>query len=625
MNTALSWIKAYVPQLECTDQEYCDAMTLSGTKVEGFERRDKNLEKIVVGQILSIERHPDADKLIVCQVDIGGETIQIVTGAPNVKVGDKVPVVLDGGKVAGGHDGGPLPEEGIKIKAGKLRGVPSNGMMCSIEELGSDRNMYPEAPEEGIYLFERSPEAGSPEETAHEKPAPTENPTENLAQTAVQTAAQTAAQGQQEPVQVGADAVELLGLHDTVFEYEITSNRVDCYSVLGVAREAAATFRKPFVPPVVKETGNGEDVHDYISVEVHDPDLCPRYCARVCKNIKIGPSPKWMQRRLAASGIRPINNLVDITNYVMEEYGQPMHAFDLDTIAGHKIIVRRAKDGDEFQTLDGQMRKLDSEVLMICDAEKEVAIGGIMGGENSKITDKVQTVLFEAAIFNGPNIRKSAKRIGLRTDSSGKFEKGLEPHNALDAINRACQLIEELGCGEVVGGVVDVAQPMTEVAAGGKTGRKLLPFQPEKYNNLLGTDIPEADMLEMFARLEIEAVKEADGSTWLVIPYFRQDLNCDADMAEEVARFYGYDKIPTTLPSGEATAGKLSYKLRIEQKARDIAEYCGFSQGMSYSFESPRVFDKLLIPEGDELRRTVTISNPLLGDFCSTILPISIP
>ena len=391
MNTALSWIKAYVPELECTDQEYCDAMTLSGTKVEGYERRDKNLEKIIVGQIVSIEKHPDAEKLIVCQVNIGTETVQIVTGAHNVKVGDKVPVVLDGGKVAGGHDGGPLPEEGIRIKAGKLRGVPSNGMMCSIEELGSDRNMYPEAPEEGIYIFGEDAETGS-------------------------------------------DAVELLGLHDTVFEYEITSNRVDCYSVLGVAREAAATFRKPFVPPVVKETGNGEDVHDYISVEVRDPDLCPRYCARVCKNIKIGPSPEWMQRRLAASGIRPINNLVDITNYVMEEYGQPMHAFDLDTIAGHRIIVRRAKDGDEFQTLDGQVRKLDSEVLMICDAEKEVAIGGIMGGENSKITDSVKTVLFEAAIFNGPNVRKSSKRIGLRTDSSGKFEKGLEPHNAEDAI-----------------------------------------------------------------------------------------------------------------------------------------------------------------------------------------------
>ncbi len=392
MNTALSWIKAYVPGLECTDQEYCDAMTLSGTKVEGYERRDRNLEKIVVGQISSIEGHPDADKLIVCQVNIGTDTIQIVTGAHNVKVGDKVPVVLDGGKVAGGHDGGPLPEEGIRIKAGKLRGVPSQGMMCSIEELGADRSMYPEAPEEGIYIFE-------------------------------------------EDAQVGADAVELLGLHDTVFEYEITSNRVDCYSVLGIAREAAATFRKPFVPPLVNVTGNQEDVHDYVSVEVQDPELCPRYCARVCKNIKLGPSPEWMRKRLAASGIRPINNLVDITNYVMEEYGQPMHAFDLDTIAGHRIVVRRAKEGDRFQTLDGQLRTLDSQVLMICDGEKEVAVAGIMGGENSKITENVHTVLLESAVFNGPNVRKSSKRIGLRTDSSGKFEKGLEPHNAEDAIS----------------------------------------------------------------------------------------------------------------------------------------------------------------------------------------------
>ncbi len=564
MNTALSWIKAYVPELECTDQEYCDAMTLSGTKVEGYERRDKNLEKIVVGEILSIEKHPDAEKLIICQVNVGTETIQIVTGAHNVKVGDKVPVVLDGGRVAGGHDGGPLPEEGIKIKAGKLRGIPSNGMMCSIEELGSDRNMYPEAPEEGIYIF--------PENT-----------------------------------ETGADAVALLGLHDTVFEYEITSNRVDCYSVLGIAREAAATFRKPFVPPVVKETGNGENIKDYISVEVQAPDLCPRYCARVCKNIRIAPSPEWMQRRLAASGIRPINNLVDITNYVMEEYGQPMHAFDLDTIAGRKIIVRRAQDGEEFQTLDGQIRKLDRDVLMICDAEKEIAIAGIMGGENSKITDQVHTVLFESAVFNGPSIRKSAKRIGLRTDSSGKFEKGLEPHNAEAAVNRACQLIEELGCGEVVGGMADAAQPMAEA--------KTLSFKPEKYNSLLGTEIPEADMLDMFRYLEIESMKGEDGSVSLKIPYFRQDLNCDADIAEEVARFYGYDKIPTTLPAGEATAGKLSYKLRIEQKARDIAEYCGFSQGMSYSFESPKVFDRLLISGEDNLRQAVTISNPLGEDF----------
>ncbi len=561
MNTALSWIKAYVPELECTDQEYCDAMTLTGTKVEGYERLDRNLEKIVIGQIEKIEKHPDADKLIICQVNIGTEVIQIVTGAPNVREGDKIPVVLDGGKVAGGHEGGPMPEEGITIKAGKLRGVESNGMMCSIEELGSDRNMYPEAPEYGIYIFP--------------KDAP-----------------------------VGADAVEALGMRDTVFEYEITSNRVDCYSVLGIAREAAATFRKPFVPPVVEVKENGEDVNDYVSVEVQDPDLCSRYCARVCTNIKIAPSPEWMQRRLRASGIRPINNLVDITNYVMEEYGQPMHAFDLDTIAGHKIIVRRAKDGDEFETLDEQIRKLDKDVLMICDAEKEIGIAGIMGGQNSKITDDVKTVLFEAATFNGPNIRKSAKRIGLRTDASGKFEKGLDPHTAICAINRACQLIEELGCGEVVGGVVDVCQPMKEEVK--------VKFQPDKINCLLGTQVSEQEMLDIFEMLEIKYDKE---NRELTAPTYRQDIEGFADIAEEVARFYGYDVIPTTLPTGEATAGKLSFKLRIEQKARDIAEYCGFSQGMCYSFESPRVFDKLRLSEDSPLRKAVVISNPLGEDF----------
>ena len=561
MNTALSWIKAYVPELECTDQEYCDAMTLSGTKVEGFERLDKNLEKIVIGQIEKIERHPDADKLIICQVNIGSEVIQIVTGAPNVKEGDKAPVVLDGGKVAGGHDGGALPENGIEIKAGKLRGVPSNGMMCSIEELGSSRDMYPEAPEYGIYIFD-------------------------------------------EDAVVGSDAVEALGLRDTVFEYEITSNRVDCYSVLGIAREAAATFRKPFVAPEVTVKENDEKVEDYVSVEVQDADLCPRYTARVCKNIKIGPSPKWMQRRLAASGIRPINNLVDITNYVMEEYGQPMHAFDLDKVAGHKIIVRRAKDGDEFQTLDGQMRKMDSEVLMICDAEKEIGIAGIMGGENSKITDDVKTVLFEAATFNGTNIRKSAKRVGLRTDASGKFEKGLDPHNAEAAINRACQLIQELGCGEVVGGMVDVCAPMKE--------NTKIRFDAEKINKLLGTSISKEEMLNIFKMIEL---KYDPATEMLEIPSFRQDLIGAADIAEEVARFFGYDKIPVSLPSGEATTGKLPFKLRVEQKARDIAEFCGFSQGMCYSFESPKVFDKLLIPADSPLRQAITISNPLGEDF----------
>ena len=561
MNTALSWIKAYVPDLACTDQEYMDAMTLSGTKVEGYTRLDKNLEKIVVGQIEKIERHPDADKLIVCQVNIGDEVIQIVTGAPNVKEGDKVPVVLDGGKVAGGHDGGPLPEDGIQIKAGKLRGVPSNGMMCSIEELGSSKDMYPEAPEMGIYIFK-------------------------------------------DDVPVGTDAAAVLGLRDTVFEYEVTSNRVDCYSVIGIAREAAATFRKPFILPEVTVKGNGEKVEDYISVEVLDQELCPRYCARVCKNIKIGPSPEWMQRRLAASGIRPINNLVDITNYVMEEYGQPMHAYDLDTIAGHKIIVRRAKDGDVFQTLDGQDRALDSEVLMICDAEKEVGIAGIMGGENSKIRDDVTTVLFEAATFNGANIRKSAKRVGLRTDASGKFEKGLDPHNAQDAINRACQLIEEFGCGEVVDGMVDVRGEMKE--------KVILPFEPDRYNKLLGTQVSKEEMLAIFQMIEVEY---DEGSNSLKIPTFRQDILRQCDIAEEVARFYGYDKIPMTLPTGEATTGKLPFKLRIEQKARDIAEYCGFSQGMCYSFESPKVFDKLLLAADDPARKAITIANPLGEDF----------
>ena len=561
MNTALSWIKAYVPELECTDQEYTDAMTLSGTKVETFERLDKNLDKIYVGQILSIEKHPDADKLIICQVDLGEKQLQIVTGAPNVKVGDKIPVVVDGGKVAGGHDGGPLPKDGIVIKNGKLRGVESFGMMCSIEELGSTREFYPEAPENGIYIFPKD-------------------------------------------VGVGSDAIEVLGLRDTVFEYEVTSNRVDCYSVLGIAREAAVTFRKPFAAPVVEVKENNEKIEDYISVEVIDTDLCSRYCARVCTNIKIGPSPQWMQRRLAASGIRPINNLVDITNYVMEEYGQPMHAFDLDTIAGKKIVVKRAKDGEEFQTLDGQVRKLDSEMLMICDAEKEIGIAGIMGGENSKITEEVKTVVFESATFNGANIRKSAKRLGLRTDASGKFEKGLDPRNAEAAINRACQLIQELGCGEVVSGMADICQPLKEL--------NRIKFDADRINGLLGTEIDTDIMMDIFGRLEL-GYDEATGE--LIIPSFRQDLEGIADIAEEVARFYGYDKIPMTLPSGEATTGKLSFKLRLEEKARDVAESCGFSQGMCYSFESPKVFEKLILSEDDPARKAIVISNPLGEDF----------
>ena len=560
MNTSLSWIKMYVPDLNVTAQEYTDAMTLSGTKVEGYEVLDRDLANIVIGQILSIEKHPDADKLIVCQVDVGGETVQIVTGAPNVHVGDKVPVVLDGGRVAGNHDGKMTPG-GIEIKKGKLRGIESCGMMCSIEELGSSREMYPEAPEYGIYIFP-------------------------------------------EDAEVGADAIGALGLHDAVIEYEITSNRVDCYSVIGIAREAAATFGLKFCPPEVAVKGNDEDVSDYIKVSVEDPALCPRYCARVVKNVKIGPSPKWMQRCLASNGIRPINNLVDITNYVMEEFGQPMHAYDLDTIEGREIIVRRAEDGEKFTTLDGQERTMDHDVVMICDGKKPVGIGGIMGGENSMITDDVHTVLFEAANFNGPNIRLSAKRIGLRTDASGKFEKGLDPNNASAAIDRACQLMEELGAGEVVGGMVDVCYEKREPSR--------VPFDADKINDLLGTDISKEKMLEYLAGVELVYDEETNE---IVAPTFRQDINCLADIAEEVARFYGYDKIPTTLPTGEATTGRLPFKLRIESVARDIAEYCGFSEGMTYSFESPKVFDKLRLPEDSPLRTAISISNPLGEDY----------
>ena len=561
MNTSLKWIKDLVPGLDCTAQEYMDAMTLSGSKVEGYTRLDENLEKIVVGQIKKIEKHPDADKLIICQVDIGqGEPIQIVTGAPNVREGDKVPVVLDGGRVAGGHDGS-VTEGGIKIKKGKLRGVESNGMMCSIEELGSNRDMYPKAPVEGIYIFD---------------------------DTAV----------------VGADAVKELGLDDVVVEYEITSNRVDCFSMLGIAREAAATFGKEFVPPVVEKTGNREDVNDYIKVTVKDSDLCSRYTARVVKNIKIAPSPEWMQRRLAAQGIRPINNIVDITNYVMEEYGQPMHAYDLDKIEGKEIVVRRAEKDEKFVTLDGQERTLDDSVLMICDGKKAIGMAGIMGGENSMITDDVTTMLFEAACFDGTNIRLSGKKVGMRTDASAKFEKGLDPNLAMEAMDRACQLIEELGAGEVVGGAVDI-YPVK------KEGTRI-PFEPEKYNRLLGTDIAPETMLSYFKKIDLgydESTNEVLAPSW------RQDLACDADLAEEVARFFGYANIPMTLPSGEATTGKLPFKLRIESMAREIAEFCGFSQGMTYSFESPKVFDKLLLPEDSKLRQTVTIANPLGEDF----------
>ncbi len=562
MKSSLSWIKAYVPDLDCSAQEYADAMTLSGTKVEEYKNLDDGLEKIVVGKVLSVEKHPDADKLVVCQVDVGTETLQIVTGAPNVFAGAKVPVVLDGGRVSCGHDNKPVPG-GIKIKAGKLRGMDSAGMICSIEEMGSSRDVFPEAPEYGIYVFDKDLDP-----------------------------------------EVGSDAIAALGFHDTVVEYEVTSNRVDCYSILGIAREAAATFDKRFVFPAVKPTGNDEKAEDYISVEVEAKDLCRRFVARVVKDVKIGPSPEWMKERLRSMGIRPINNLVDITNFVMLEYGQPMHAYDLAQIAGQKIVVKTANDGETFVTLDGQERDVYDDTLMICDGEKPVGLAGIMGGENSMITDDVRDMLLEAACFDGTNVRKSSHKIGLRTDASTLFEKGLDPQNAKAAMERACSLIEEFGAGTVVGGEVDIYPEPVE--------SRTIVFEPEKINTLLGLELSEDEMLSIFSKLELLYNGETNE---VIIPSFRQDLIGTADLAEEVARFYGYDKIPTTLPQGQSMMGGLPFDLMVNDRLKIAAISCGYSQGYMYSFESPKAFDMLCIAEDDVLRRTVTISNPLGEDY----------
>ena len=544
-----------------------DAMTLSGTKAESAQYFDKNLDKIVVGRINKIERHPDADKLVICQVQIDedGKEIQIVTGAPNAFEGAVVPVVLDGGRVACDHSGNK-PGEGFVIKAGKLRGVDSAGMMCSIDELGRDKTYYPEADEEGLYIFNKI-EGGS-------------------------------------ELKLGSDALIPLGLRDALVEYEVTSNRVDCFGIEGIAREAAATFRKEFKPPVIKETGNAEKAEDFISVEIKDKELCKRFVARVVKNVKIAPSPLWMQRKLSAVGIRPINNIVDITNYVMTELSQPMHAYDIDTIDERRIVVERAANGEKFTTLDGVERELDDTVLLIKDGKKAVGIAGIMGGENSKINEGLNTVLLEAACFDGTNIRLSSKKIGLRTDASGKFEKGLHPETALLAMNRACTLIEEIGAGEVACGVVDV-YPVKE-------GDREVEFDLDACNRLLGTSISLEEAREYFDRL---GIKINDDLKSVVVPYFRQDLLRNADLAEELARFFGYDKIPTTLPSGESTAGGETFGMEIEGKAKELAEQFGFCEGMTFSFESPKVFDRLLLPLDAKEREAIEIKNPLGEDY----------
>lgn len=552
MDISMSWLKDYV-DVDADIKDYVEDITLSGSKVEGYEEICKDITGVVVGKVLSIDQHPDADKLVITKIDVARqEPLQIVTGATNLFVGAYVPVATDGAHLAGD----------LKIKKGKLRGVESNGMLCSVEELGFDRHDFPEAPENGIYIFE------------NEQP-------------------------------LGADVRDVLDLLDTTVEFEITSNRPDCFSMIGLARETAATYKKEFKFPeiTVKEEADG-DINEMISVEIRNSDFCPRYIARVVKDVKIAPSPRWMRKRLRSVGIRPINNIVDITNYVMSELGQPMHAFSIDTIDEHKIIVRNANDGETFKTLDGIERNLDSSMLVIADPNKAVAVAGVMGGENSMITGDTATVLFESANFNGPNVRITAKKLGLRTDASSKFEKGLDPNISRIAVDRAVQLVEMLGCGTVVKGAVDCYPSKRESWQ--------LSYDPSWINGLLGTDISEEEMIDIFERIEIKVDK---ATRTVTIPTFRPDLEAQADLAEEVARFYGYNKIVPTLAAGTPTVGKKTYSQTIADVIKKAMITNGLCEAMNFTFESPKVFEKLNIAEDSDLRKAVKISNPLGEDF----------
>lgn len=551
MKVPLNWLKDYV-DIKVSPKEFADALTMSGSKVESIEVLGEEISNVVVGKIISLEKHPDADKLQVAKVDVGIEVLQIVTGAQNISVGDYIPIALHGSTLPGG----------VKIARGKLRGVESNGMMCSIQELGLTKYDYPEAAEDGIFILGRK-------------------------------------------LPLGRDIKEVLGLNDNVVEFEITSNRPDCLSMVGIARETAVTLKSGLRKPEITLKEEGDEAGKYASVEIRDGDLCPRYAARIVKDVKIGPSPEWMKQRLRAAGIRPINNIVDITNYVMLELGQPMHAFDLEYLHGNKIIVRRALDGEVIKTLDDQERKLDSSMLVIADADRAVAVAGVMGGANSEVTENTRMILFESANFDGISVRMTAKKLGLRTEASGRFEKGLDVENVITAVNRAAQLVEELGTGVVCKGVVDCYVNKAE--------QRVIKFRPEKINALLGTSIKSEEMIDIFKALEFE-VDEA--SMLVKVPSFRPDVEREADLAEEVARFYGYNNIDATLLAGKAsTIGKKTFKQKIEDIIKNTMIACGLSEAYTYSFTSPKVLDKINLPEDSELRKAVVITNPLGEDY----------
>ena len=558
MNLSMKWLSEFVTLDPMSPREFAEAMTMSGSKVEGWEIEGEKLDKVVVGQVLSMEKHPDADKLVVCQVDAGGEApIQIVTGASNLTVGDKVPVALDGSTLV----------NGAKIKKGKLRGVESCGMMCSLGELGLTSHDFPYAIEDGIFVL-------------------------------------------QEECELGQDIRSVIGLNDTGVEFEITSNRPDCFSVIGLAREAAATFNKELKlhTPVV-QAGHG-DCTGLLDVKIEAPDLCPIYSARIVKNVRVKPSPRWLRERLRVMGVRPINNIVDITNYVMLEYGQPMHAFDLRSIDEGKIRVRRAKNGEKITTLDGTNHVLTDNQLVIADAGKPVAIAGVMGGEYSGIVDDTATIVFESANFLGSSVRITARDQGMRTDASSRYEKGLDPNNCIPALNRACELVELLDAGDVMDGIImdnhSKAQP------------RKIPLEAAWINRFLDLSLSEEEMRTILSKLGCQF----DGDL-VILPTYRPDLVHKADIAEEIARFYGYNKIPSTSIRGGAQ-GKYSARQKFDQTISRTMLAAGLSEIMTYSFVSPKVYDKILVPADSPLRKSVVISNPL-GEDTSIMRTTALP
>lgn len=552
------WLSEFT-DIKASDKEYCDAMTLSGSKVEGYEIIGEEISGVVVGKVLEIVRHENSDHMWICTVDVGkASPITIVTGAQNVQKNDIVPTATDGATLPGG----------VAIHTGKLRGVDSAGMLCSLKELGLDIHDYPYAIEDGIFIL-------------------------------------------QEPCKLGDDIKDVLGLNDTVVDFEITNNRPDCLSVIGLARESAATFDTELRhhKPTVK--GGAGNIADQLKIEIADPMLCPRYTAKMVKNIKIAPSPAWMRRRLRASGVRPINNIVDITNYVMLEYGQPMHAFDYSCVKGGKIVVRRATAGEVLKTLDDKDRPITPDMLVIADEHDPIGLAGVMGGGNSEITDKTNTIVFESANFNGTSIRKTAIALGMRTDASGRFEKGLDPMNTVAAVERACELIELLDAGEVMDGVIDV------VAVEPKEVR--LELEPEHINALLGTHLDRDFMVKVLEKLEFTM----DGNT-IVAPSFRSDIEHYADIAEEVGRFYGYDKIEPTIFKGAAALGGLSPKQKFEREISAVCCGMGYFEVMTYSFGSRTAWDKIHLPASSPLRNAFVIQNPL-GEDTSVMRTTALP